>query len=147
MQFDESPNLDQFKDGMPENKKAPDPQAGRKRFRILLLITFIIVALIGLVPVFKENNTLATLTSTAIVRGRVVNASGLPFNGEIFIIGTELKTKTDANGNFELKRVPSGEQILIVADELIGRDFAIQVTTATLEMGEIRFEPTAMPSQ
>lgn len=148
MQFDESPNLDQFKDGMPEIKKTPDPQVGRRRFRILLLITFIIVALIGLVPVFKENNTLATLTSTAVVRGRVVNANGLPFNGEIFILGTDLKTQTDANGTFELKRVPSGEQILIVADELIGRDFPIQVTTATtLEMGEIRFEPTAKPPQ
>ena len=69
MQFDESPNLDQFKDGMPENKKMPDPQVGRRRFRILLLIIFIIVTLIGLVPIFKENNTLATLTSTAVVRG------------------------------------------------------------------------------
>jgi hypothetical protein len=146
MQFDESPNLDQFKDGMPENKKTPDPQERRKRFRILLLITFVIVTLIGLALVLKETNTLATLTSTAVVRGRVVDASGLPFNGEIFILGTELRTQTDANGNFELKRVPSGKQVLIVADKLIGRDFPIQVTTATtLEMGEIRFEPTAMP--
>jgi hypothetical protein len=111
-----------------------------------LLITFIVVTLIGLALVLKENNTLATLTSTAIVRGRVVDESGLPFSGKIFILGTDLKTQTDVNGNFELSRVPSGKQVLIVADELIGRDFSIQVTTATtLEMGEIRFETTAMP--
>lgn len=147
MQFDESPNLDQFKDGMPENNTTPDPQMRHRRFRIILLVTFIIVTLIGVALVFKENNTLATLTSTAIVRGRVVDISGQPFNGEIFILGTDLNTQTDANGNFELKRVPSGEQVLIIADDLIGRDFSIQITTATtLEMGEIRFEPTAMPS-
>jgi hypothetical protein len=144
MQFDESPNLDQFKDGMPDHM--PDPHVGRRRFRVVLLITFIIVTLIGLALVLKENNTLATLTSTAIVRGRVVDESGLPFSGKIFILGTDLKTQTDVNGNFELSRVPSGKQVLIVADELIGRDFSIQVTTATtLEMGEIRFETTAMP--
>jgi hypothetical protein len=144
MQFDESPNLDQFKDGMPETM--PDPATGRRNFRIVLLIMFIVVTLIGFSLVLKENNTLATLTSTAIVRGRVVDENGLPFNGEIFILGTELKTQTDQNGNFELSRVPSGKQVLIVADELIGRDFSIQVTTATmLEMGEIRFETTAMP--
>ena len=144
MQFDESPNLDQFKDGMPEN--LPKPDAGRRKFRIILLVTFIVVTLIGFALVLKENNTLATLTSTAVVRGRVVDNSGLPFKGEIFILGTELKTQTDANGNFELSRVPSGKQLLIVADNLIGRDFPIQVITATtLEMGEIRFEPTAMP--
>jgi hypothetical protein len=146
MQFDESPNLDQFKDGMPEN--TPDPHVGRRRFRVVLLLTFIVVTLIGFALVLKENNTLATLTSTAIVRGRVVDESGLPFKGQIFILGTDLKTQTDANGNFELSRVPSGEQVLIVADKLIGRDFSIQVTTATtLEMGEIRFETTAMPPQ
>jgi hypothetical protein len=144
MQFDESPNLDQFKDGMPDHM--PDPHVGRRRFRVVLLITFIIVTLIGLALVLKENNTLATLTSTAVVRGRVVDESGLPFSGKIFILGTDLKTQTDVNGNFELSRVPSGKQVLIVADELIGRDFSIQVTTATtLEMGEIRFETTAMP--
>jgi hypothetical protein len=144
MQFDESPNLDQFKDGMPDHM--PDPHVGRRRFRVVLLITFIVVTLIGLALVLKENNTLATLTSTAIVRGRVVDESGLPFSGKIFILGTDLKTQTDVNGNFELSRVPSGKQVLIVADELIGRDFSIQVTTATtLEMGEIRFETTAMP--
>ncbi len=144
MQFDESPNLDQFKDGMPETM--PDPATGRRNFRIILLIMFIVVTLIGFSLVLKETNTLATLTSTAIVRGRVVDENGLPFNGEIFILGTELKTQTDQNGNFELSRVPSGKQVLIVADELIGRDFSIQVTTATLlEMGEIRFETTAMP--
>jgi hypothetical protein len=144
MQFDESPELDQFKAGMPES--LPDPDAGRGKFRIVLLITFIVVTLIGLALALKETNTLATLTSTAIVRGRVVDESGLPFKGDIFILGTNLKTQTDANGNFELKRAPSGKQVLIVADKLIGRDFSIQVVTGTmLEMGDIRFETTAMP--
>jgi hypothetical protein len=143
MQFDESPDLEQFKDGMPE--KPSDPDTGHRRFRIVLLATFIVVTLIGLALVLKQTHALATLTSTAIVRGRVTDESGQPFKGEIYILGTNLKAQTDANGNFELSRVPSGKQVLIVADKLIGRDFSIQVTTATtLEMGDIRFETTAM---
>jgi hypothetical protein len=42
--------------------------------------------------------------------------------------------------------VPAGNRTLVVADGLSGRAFEIQVTTASeLQMGEIRFETTAMP--
>jgi hypothetical protein len=146
MSFDESPSLDQFQNGMPEN--LPNPNERAKKFRILLLVTALIVALIGFSVVLKDTHALENLTATGVVRGRVVDENGQPFHGRIFILGTQLISKTDANGNFELSRVPAGERTLIVADDLIGRDFPIQVTAASeLQMGEIRFEPTAMPSR
>jgi len=144
MSFDNSPSLDQFKDGMPE--KLPDPSGRAKKFRILLLVITLIVVLIGFSVVIKDTDTLENLTATGVVRGRVVDVSGQAFHGRVFILGTQLLTQTDVNGNFELSRVPAGEQTLIVADELIGRDFTIQVSTASeLQVGEIRFETTAMP--
>jgi hypothetical protein len=144
MQFDDSPSLDQFKNGMPE--KLPDHNERAKKFRILLLVITLIVVLIGFSVVLKDTHTLENLTATGVVRGRVVDENGQPFHGNIFILGTGLAAQTDADGNFEIRRVPAGEQILIVADEFIGRDFTIQVTTASeLQIGEIRFETTAMP--
>ena len=145
MQFDDSPSLDQFKDGMPE--KLPDPNEHAKKFRILLLVITLIIVLIGFSVILKDTRTLENLTATGIVRGRVVDENGQPFHGRIFILGTELIAQTDADGNFEIRSVPAGEQVLIVADEFIGRDFTIRVTTASeLQFGEIRFETTAMPA-
>jgi hypothetical protein len=146
MSFDESPSLDQFQNGMPE--KLPSPNERAKKFRILLLVMALIVALIGFSVVLKDTRTLENLTATGVVRGRVLDENRQPFHGRVFILGTQLMVKTDVNGNFELSRVPAGERILIVADELIGRDFTIQVTAASeLQMGEIRFVPTAMSPQ
>ena len=144
MPFDDSPSIDQIQNGMPEN--LPDPKAQIKKFRILLLVMTLIVALIGFSVVLKNTRTLETFTATGLVRGRAVDENGQPFHGRIFILGTKLVTQTDANGNFEISRVPSGEQTLIVADDLIGRDFKIRVNIASeLQMGEIRFEPSPMP--
>jgi hypothetical protein len=144
MPFEDSPSFDQFQNGLPE--QLPKPEEKRKKFRILLLIMTLIVALIGFSVVLKDTRTLENITATGLVRGRVVNENGQPFHGNIFILGTDLAAKTDENGNFELRHVPAGEQILIVADDLIGRDFTITVMAATeLQMGEIRFQTTAMP--
>lgn len=144
MQLDDSPSLDQFKNGMPE--KLPNPEIRRRKFRILLLILTLVIVLMGFSVVLKDTRTIENITSTGLVRGRVVDESGQPFQGRIFILGTDLIAQTDANGNFELSGVPSGEQILIVADDLIGRDFPIQITTASeLQMGEIHFQTTATP--
>jgi hypothetical protein len=144
MQLDDSPSLDQFKNGMPE--KTPNPNERVRKFRILLLVLALVVAFIGLSAFLKNTRAIENITATGLVRGRVVDQNGQPFHGSIFILGTRLATQTDVDGNFVLKNVPAGEQKLIVADELIGRDFAIHVTTASeLQMGEIRFQPTATP--
>lgn len=144
MKLDDSPSLDQFQNGMPE--KAPDPNLRLKKFRILILVLTLVVALTGFSVVLKDTRILENVTATGLVRGRVIDENGQPFHGSIFILGTDLETQTDANGNFELSGVPAGEQILIVADDLIGRDFTIQITTAVeLQLGEIRFETTAIP--
>jgi hypothetical protein len=142
MQFDESPSIDEFKDGMPENM--PDPNRRRRRFFLAVLVLALVVAMMGAGVIFKQSGVVEHVTGTGVVRGRVVDVDGKPFQGRIFILGTELATQTDENGNFELGGVPDGEQVLIVADDSVGRDFDIQVATgAQLELGEIQFISTA----
>jgi hypothetical protein len=65
---------------------------------------------------------------------------------EIFILGTELAVSTDATGHFAMDRVPAGAQSLIVADDLFGREFPIQVVVGeTIDVGQLQFIPTATP--
>lgn len=144
MSFDQSPSFDQFQNGMPD--PLPDPEVGRKKFRALLYGIASVVALIAIFVILKDTHAIENMTATGLVRGRVTNEAGQPFQGSVFILGTELAVETDANGYFELSGVPAGDQILIIADDFIGRDIAIRVSTASeLQVGEIRFEPTAMP--
>lgn len=62
-------------------------------------------------------------------------------------MGTSLETQTAADGAFLLEGVPSGDQILIIADDQIGRDFPIHVVAGKqVALGQIRFESTAVPT-
>lgn len=146
MPLDDAPSFDhaQFQNGLPE--KPADPDLQKKKFRILLLVITMVVALMGFSILLKNTRAIENLTATGLVRGRVVDENGAPFQGSIFILGTDLEAQTDGNGNFEVSRVPSGEQTLVVADSLSGLAFNIQVAAASeLQMGEIRFETTATP--
>ncbi len=146
MPLDDAPSFDhaQFQNGLPE--KLPDPNLQKKKFRILLLVITMVIALMGFSILLKNTRAIENLTATGLVRGRVVDENGAPFQGSIFILGTDLEAQTDGNGNFEVSRVPSGEQTLVVADSLSGLAFNIQVAAASeLQMGEIRFETTATP--
>ncbi|MBK6791076.1 MAG: carboxypeptidase-like regulatory domain-containing protein [Anaerolineales bacterium] len=144
MSFDQSPSFDQFQNGMPD--PLPNPEIRRKKFRAVLSGIASIVALIAVFVILKNTHVIENLTATGLVRGRVTNESGQPFHGSVFILGTELAVETDENGYFELSGVPAGDQILIIADDFIGRDVVIRVNTASeLQVGELRFEPTAMP--
>jgi hypothetical protein len=72
----------------------------------------------------------------------VVDQSGAPFHGRIFILGTKLAAVTDSNGRFQLDRVPAGAQSLIVADNLVGRDFPVQVIAGqTADVGHDPIHP------
>ena len=143
MRFDESPSLETYKDGLPE--PPPDPSVRRKRFRIVLLIALLAVLFLGAVN-FLQSQTAGFLLDTGAVTGMVVDENGKPFQGEVFILGTELAVAPDANGYFALDRVPAGQQSLIVADELFGREFPINVIAGeTVDIGQIQFVPTATP--
>lgn len=143
MKLEQSPDFEQYKDGLPE--PPPDPTVRRKRFRILLLALLLLVFALSALN-FLDSKSAAILTGTGTVSGTVVGPDGEPFQGEIFVLGTDLRTTTAADGRFSLDRVPAGPRLLIVADDSLGREFPVQVVSGeTVEMGQIQFVPTATP--
>ncbi|MFZ5819131.1 MAG: hypothetical protein ACOYYJ_04440 [Chloroflexota bacterium] len=143
MQLEQSPGFDQYKDGLPE--PPPDPAIRRKRFRLLLLALLLLVLALSAIN-FLGSKSAAILTGTGAVSGTVVGQDGSPFQGEIFVLGSDLRTTTDADGRFFLDRAPAGPQLLIVADDSLGREFPVQVVSGeTVDMGQIQFVPTATP--
>ena len=52
--------------------------------------------------------TAATASAQKRVTGRVLDTNGAPIAGAtVHVKGSQIKTKTDANGNFSLKNIPS----------------------------------------
>jgi hypothetical protein len=143
MQLEQSPGFDQYKDGLPE--PPPDPAIRRKRFRLFLLALLLLVLALSAIN-FLGSKSAAILTGTGAISGTVIGPDGEPFQGEIFVLGTDLQTTTDADGRFFLDRVPAGPRLLIVADDSLGREFPLQVIPGeTVDMGQIQFVPTATP--
>ncbi len=142
MQIDESSSFEEFQGKKPPRKYDP---VKLQRFRVILIATTLIVGVMAVTALLKNTNALDVLRGTGTITGSVVDDNGVPFHGDIFILGTDLSTKTDDSGQFEISGVPAGEQTLIVADEFVGHEFTVQVPSASqLQMGQIRFQSTAV---
>ena len=98
-------------------------------------------------------NAFSVLKGTTSVSGRLVDASGNAIaNATVVIQGTTISTTTDANGNFVLGNVQSGEQTLIVTSEnhkTVSIDITSQPNTtlelATIESSATVFNPSSQP--
>ena len=143
MKLEDSPSLSEFKDGIPEHPV--DPNARRKRFRIALFVSLSIVLMMAAI-LFLKSPAANILAGQGAVQGYVVDEINQPFQGHIFILGTELDIKTSSNGYFLMENVPAGEQILIAADEEFADEFPITVIAGqTVDIGQIQFVSLAMP--
>jgi len=144
MSFENSPNLNNFKEGLPE--KLSDPAPGKKRIRITLVILFFAAVLLS-VANFMQSQSATLLLGNGAVQGIAVNETGQPFaGGEVFIVGVEKIVQTSADGSFLLKNIPAGNRELVVADANTGRVYPIQVIAGqTINIGQVQFIPTAMP--
>ena len=144
MRSEESPSFENY--SVFNQPAAVDPETKKRRLR-RLIIFFLIVSLFLAAASLFQNRKVSTLFGTGSIQGQVITANGLPFQGEIYILGTPLETQTAPDGSFVIQGVPSGEQVLIVADEQIGRDFPVQVIAGKqIDIGQVRFEATAVPS-
>ncbi len=143
MNLEESPSLETYKDGLPE--PPPDPSLRRKRFRIIVLLVLLTVLFLGTAN-FLQSQTAGLLLETGSVTGMIIDENGQPFQGEVFILGTELAVVIDANGYFVMDSVPAGQQSLIVADEEYGNEFLINIIAGeAIDVGQIQFVSTATP--
>lgn len=142
MNFEQTPSLKDFKHGLqedlPPKKRLSLPQ---------LVILVLLVTVIGLsVIVFVRSDSLQLARGVGSIRGIVVDERGQPFQAEIYILGSEIFSRADSNGYFEISGVPAGKQYLIVADERVGHEFQIAVLPGeVLDVGTLRFVSTATP--
>ena len=145
MSFENSPSLKEFEQGIPTKLK--DPSARKKKFRIALYLLLGITALLFTYSFFSTEAA-ALLAGKGNVSGIVLDENTHPYQGYIFILGTDLETSTDTQGYFLLENVPAGARILIVANETMGREYPINIIAGkTIDIGQIQFQETAIPEE
>ena len=145
MALEKSPSLREFEEGIPEN--LPEPAQKKKRLRkIILVLLGLIILLLGFS--FLESNTAELIAGKGSIRGAVYTDKGKPFQGYIFILGTELETQTDEEGLFLIETVPAGARILIVANDHAGYEFPVVVTAGEItDIGQLQFISTVTPDE
>jgi hypothetical protein len=145
MSFEKSPSLDDYKEGLPENR--PDLSGGKKRMRIVLGIVFSI-ALILAIANFWQSETASLIMGTGSVQGIAVDAQGSPFAGDVFVVGVDQIAKAASDGSFLLERIPAGSHTLVVADAAAGWEYPIKIIAGqTTNIGQVKFISTAIPGQ
>ncbi len=145
MAFEKSPSLEEFEDGIPQ--KLSDPSARRKRVRMLVLL--VVIFLLFLLAIsFAQSDASALLAGKGSLSGQALDDNRQPFQGYIYILGTEIETVTDAEGYFLVESVPAGTRTLILANEYAGYEFPVLVVAGeTVDIGMIQFITTATPEE
>lgn len=115
MKLQDSPNLEEFSEGIPEEPKETQKSSGSKtRLRVVISI---LGAVILLLFMFKgwQSETFDLLTGKGILSGYAVDENETPVKVEVLIFATDIRIVSDSSGYFEVNNVPSGEQSVIVA--------------------------------
>jgi hypothetical protein len=143
MSFEKSPKLDDAREIIPDAIKPVTPQ--QKITRVMAVVLAVLVLILGMMDLWQSNISLS-LRGMGIVRGVAMDAQGHPFVGNIFVEGTSLSVNTNADGTFELRNVPAGQRLIVVADNLSGREFPAVINAGeTTDIGKITFQTTATP--
>jgi hypothetical protein len=145
MSFENSPSLNDFKEGLPEN--LPDSARGKRRMRVILGVLCSVALFLGIAN-FMQSKTANLLMGMGAIQGVVVDAQGAPIIGDVFIIGVDQIVRTASDGSFFLERIPSDDQSLVVADKTTGREVRVKIVAGqTLNIGQVQFISTAIPGQ
>ncbi len=142
MGTEDSPSLDMFKEGIPQN--LPDPEAGKRNFRKVLIGLGVVLVLL-FAAYLLQHAAAARSAGQGSIAGTVVSPEGQPLAGaEVFLSGSDAIVLSGADGRFLISGVPAGETAFIVAYQYIGQELRINVTAGqTAEAGTI----TVLPNQ
>ena len=143
MSFEKPPSLNENFNATPEVVKDKSPQ--QKRVRALTISLAALVLILFMVNLWQSDIS-ANLRGMGSVRGMAIDVNGQPFAGQIFVEGTNLIAHTNADGSFELKNIPAGQRLIVVADSLSGREYPVQIISGQVtDVGKVVFKSTATP--
>jgi hypothetical protein len=143
MSLQKSPGLEDFQDIIPE--KTGELTNAQKVARILIGFFAIAIVILSIV-FFWKSDLAAPLRGTGSVRGLAQDESGKPLDGSIYVTGTTLAAKTNPDGSFELKNIPAGKQLIVVANAGSGREYPVEITAGQAsDLGTITIQSTATP--
>lgn len=144
MSLEQSPSLDQFKDGLPE--KLPD-QRKRRNFRWLLIFLLAAAALALGVADFLQSDTAARMAGTGSISGKVADENGNPIAAQIYVMGTHIRGTAQSDGSFHLDDIPAGMQSIAIAYEGTGFEVPAQVRVGeNTALGKLQYTSTLEPS-
>lgn len=143
MPLEDSPSLEEYVEGMPLHPPER-PVARRWVWSAVGILILVVVVLSGVN--LQRSDAFTRLAGTGAITGEVVDEIGEPLEAYVFVMLTDLETQTDANGHFELRDVPAGSQVVVVAYLGAGREYPVVVNAdSTTDMGQIQFASTRTP--
>ncbi len=137
-----------FKDFAPGAIPTPPPSPTQKRMRMAIIALSALVAFLLVVKVLPSITDGFSAIGSGVIVGQVVDGYGRPLSAELIVERTDIIVQTDTDGRFELRGVPRGAQILLVANDGIGVEYPVNIRFGqTVDVGAVQAEVTAIPAQ
>lgn len=140
MSLEDSPSLEEFQQGIPD--RLPDPNRRRRNVRVVLAV-FATLAVAVLILNFLNSDSGALLAGTGAVTGTAVDEAGQPVAATVMVEGTDLQTFADASGRFELRNIPAGDQVVVIAFMFSGREYPMTIARGSMiDLGRVTVPTT-----
>ena len=139
----DSPDLEDYSEGIKTQAKEPKSRTGSVRLFIgILAVVLIILGILN----YTQSHHLALVTGRGTLTGLVLNEKGDGVPAEITVFGTNIKGRADENGMFTISNVPKGNPTLTIGYEgqAVQHSFALSAGEI-LDIGTIRLVTTALP--
>ncbi len=139
MKLESSPSLEEYTKGLPSQSQGPFKSRTLAIVFAIIGIAVLVAGLTALLVVLRGNISLL-IGHTGVVTGTVVDEAYRPLQADIYVQLTNLHTRSDANGYFEIRSVPAGPQFIVVAYGGRARAFPVTVIGGgSVDVGRLRF--------
>ena len=143
MPLENSPSLNNYSNGIPDD--IPGPAEKKKSINFIIYTLFGVIVILGIFSILKRNNTIQ-LAGSGTISGYTVNQYDQPVPAEVFISGSDETIIADENGYFQLDRVPVGDYSLIVGYNFVGSEYPVNVSSkSNTEMGRLEVSAPHKP--
>jgi len=142
MSLQDSPTLDDFKEGLEAGSQRSQPSQTRRTIIYALLAALVAVVAWNQV----SSRDLAPQQGTAVVVGRVVDENGQPLPAQVMIFGANIQSTANAAGEFRIDDVTPGEVLLVIGyDDTAFQQALILEPGEIFDVGEIQYLTTQVP--